>query len=165
MTATTDLAIDEPRKRIGMIVTQAVPCLQRLLAPLESVFPVRFEDAPVDDLNGVDAALVLDPACLPDTPGGIPRLVVPPCRERRGEGAVVTLADDVRLQGPLRGRAIPEDAAAAELPLLPPRPESVLAASGRRPVWWQASEAHEPTSVSAPTPCPRRPRERLSVTI
>ena len=149
MTATTDLAIDEPRKRIGMIATQAAPCLQRLLAPLESVFPVRFEDAPVDDLNGVDAALVLDPACLPDTPGGIPRLVVPACRERRGEGAVVTLADDVRLQRPLRGRAIPEDAAAAELPLAPPRPESVLAASGRRPVWWQASEAHDYLCISA----------------
>jgi hypothetical protein len=149
MTATTHLTMDEPRRRIGVVATQIVPGLQRLLDPLECIFPVSFEKVRLADLNGLDAALVLDPVCLPDTPADIPRLVLPPCGQTRVEDTVVSFAQDIRIRRPLRGRAIREDAAAAKLPLLPSRPELVFAAIGRKPVWWQASEAQEDLCVSA----------------
>jgi hypothetical protein len=150
VTATTGPSMDEPRKRIGVIATQPVPDLQQLLTTLECVYPVRFEKARVAALSGVDAALVLDSACLVDAPRAIPRLVVaPPSSQRCTETTAVTLADDPRVQRPLRGRTIQEDAAAVELSLLPTRPQSVLADVGREAVWWQAGEANEYLYISA----------------
>jgi hypothetical protein len=149
MTGRKDPAISGQRKRVGVIASLTVSGLERLLPPLERVFPVCFETIQTEGMHRIDAALVLDAASLSSIPRRIPRLVAaPPCDQGRHQGAMVALVDDVRVQRPLRGRTIREDAAAA-LALSPRDPGEVLAGVGREPVWWVRGDGDEYLGVSA----------------
>jgi hypothetical protein len=149
MTASRDSAIIGSRTRIGVVGMQRLPAVDRLLASLESIFPVRFEHVQTVGVDTFDAALIVGPASLSSAPSDVPRLMVAaPRRRARRERAVVALADEARVQRPLRGRAIREDDSAAEFTASPPS-RTVLASVGRKPVWWLARGAKEYLAISA----------------
>ncbi len=142
---------------------QLDPGQERMLTALEDAFPVRFDSHPTD-LSACDGVLVLGRASPSSTRTFLPRLVLPSSsniRERPpeggdgwnisvapGEAAPVVLSDGSDLARPLRGRAIPENAAAGALPLAPVG-ASVLARVQDTPVWWQAGDSTALQSVSA----------------
>jgi hypothetical protein len=149
---------DGPRKRVAVYGAPAgpdargTPAVERVLALLEQVYPVRFEQAdgadpgggdprPVGgDPRGADAALVLDPERLAEAPAGVPRLVLAARTRNDSTTAGVALADDEQVARPLRGRTIADSAAAGELPSPHPSVGRVLASVDQRPVWWQVGE-------------------------
>ncbi len=154
---------DGPRKRVAVYGAPTGPgvrgasAVERVLALLEQVYPVRFEQAdgadpgggdprPVGgDPRGADAALVLDPERLAEAPAGVPRLVLAARTRNDSTTAGVALADDEQVARPLRGRAIADSAAAGELPSPHPSVGRVLASVDQRPVWWQVEE--DPTGL------------------
>ena len=106
-----------------------------MLALLEQVFPVRFEQG-----GRPDAVLVLDPERLPEAPTGVPRLVLAARTRNDGTATGVALAEDEQLARPLRGRTIADSAVSGELPTPHPEVGRVLASVDQRPVWWQVGE-------------------------
>jgi hypothetical protein len=129
---TTELELDEPRKRVGVIAREAsvTPEQWRTLDALEHVFPVRFEPAGSLDPSAADGVLVLGPPTPSAVPAGVPRLMLPavvPLADSRVGGravdAAVTSAEATTvvlahtgLARPLRGAAISEGALAEETP-------------------------------------------------
>jgi hypothetical protein len=157
---TIDLAerdLDAPRRRVG-VIAQMHPDQERLLAALESAFPVNFEQVDSIDSNDVDGLLVLGSAPPADARAALPQLVLPAGseshRQRDGvspassEPAPVVLGDEPVLARPLRGRTIPESAVAEEPPLAHAG-SGVLARVRDRPVWWQIGDATAALGVSA----------------
>ncbi|MGA8365342.1 MAG: hypothetical protein WB709_12605 [Solirubrobacteraceae bacterium] len=168
----TELQIDEPRVRIGLITTRVAldspgtSCSpvtsgqERMLAAIERVFPVRFEGDERTSLAQVDGMLVLGSGPLVQTARDIPRLVLPhnPRQDGAqiqgdratayGEETAVALADELDLARPLRGVVIPESALPVELPV-DPAPARMLASSEGRIVWAQQGDAAETLHTSA----------------
>ncbi|HEY3758588.1 MAG TPA: hypothetical protein VGL37_02415 [Solirubrobacteraceae bacterium] len=158
------------RKRIGVLAAETDPTLEPLLAALQQIYPVLFVQIDAGAMQGIDAAVVLDPGLLAETRRDIPRLVL--ARAARGgsapkgdaregdvraggahEGgaaiATVVLLDDERLPRALRGRSIAEEAACGELESPPAAERAVLASVDRSAVWWQELAADAPLAFSA----------------
>ncbi len=134
--------------RIGVVPGHRVG--DGLLLALEQAFPVRFEGVDRSVAQQLESVLVCDPSHLSLAPTDIPRLVLASPREdNRREHQPLALADDTRVQRPLRGRSLREDARAAELPLRPPAASAVLASVDGTPVWWQAGSAGTYVGASA----------------
>jgi hypothetical protein len=179
-----ELGTNEPRKLIAVIAAydqgstsgglatrgsrgtpgpRLAPGHARMLAALERVFPVCFEQLDADDLDGADGALVLGSTSLTDPAVGVPRLVLPSGAPREepnvsptnpGDSAgssdrmPISLANEARLARPLRGQTIHESSLPCELPL-PPREAHALASFEGRPVWWQLDEGSATLDTSA----------------
>jgi hypothetical protein len=147
---------DGPRKRVAVYGAPAGPgarggpAVEQVLALLEQVYPVRFEQGS----RPPDAALVLDPARLAEAPAGVPRLVLAARTRNDGTVAGIALADDEQVARPLRGRTIADSAVSGELP--PPHPAvgRVLASVDQRPVWWQVGERPVSGGSTAPDGSP-----------
>jgi hypothetical protein len=164
----TELELDEPRKRIGVIAGDApvTPDQRRTLDALERAFPVRFELAGCTDPGTADGVLVLGPASPAAVPAGIPRLVLPAAEPREdsragdrapdaalasGEASAVLLAAS-GLARPLRAGSISESARAGEPPADPALDQGQglpLASVAGRPVWWQLGEEVATQGASA----------------
>jgi hypothetical protein len=167
----TELQLDAPRVRVGLVTAQAVPGSrvtagqERLLAAIERVFPVCFTTDERAGLDGVDGILVLGAGTLAESAHAesahnVPRLVLPANPRQRGshvqgDGAnasvkeiAVALANAPDLARPLRGQAIPESALAGELPIDPTRARTLASSAGKL-VWGQLGDVAEPLSASA----------------
>ncbi len=155
-----ELGFVEPRKRVGVIAAASgeQPATgatldsgqQRILAALERAFPVSFVQGEATSLGRVDGLLVLGSASPTRHSAETPQLSLPLDGSPRqndagaawrasGEAVSVVMRNDRALARPLRGRAIPERAAAGQLPQIPPTGR-LLASVENDPVWWQLEE-------------------------
>jgi hypothetical protein len=134
---------------IGVAPTREATECETLFAALEQAYPVVFES--IDRLaERPHAALVAGPEHRWRAPAGVPRLVLGARADARSFGpAVVKVADDGRVQRPLRGRELVDEDCSTELPLAPPGPDAVLASVARTAVWWQAAASGTYESASS----------------
>lgn len=140
---------DPARRRIGVYSGPSGPAVNGLLNALERALAVRFEQVTRSPVHELDGALVLDPGRLEEAPTDIPRLVLACGAGERESAGAVALAGDLELPRPLRGRVIPEDDSVGEIPFTRPDLSRILAARGRRAVWWESSQGPVWIAMSA----------------
>jgi hypothetical protein len=131
---TAEPEMDGPRKRVA-VIGERDGAVERLVALLERVFPVSFEQG-----GRPDAAIVLGRERLGEAPGDVPCLVLGCGAQHDRERKVVALADEGELASPLRGRAIADEAwggARRDSPVRLGPEDRVLASVDERPVWWR----------------------------
>jgi hypothetical protein len=140
---------EDPRRRVGVLVTHLTPGLQALLDSLEDVFPVRFEQTESLDAQRLDGALLIDPKVSTEASRQIPTLITCARTDAHGENVMVDIAEEQSLARPLRGARIPENSIVGEPSFSVPESGRVLARAGRTPVWWQVGDADESLCLSA----------------
>lgn len=128
----------------------------RTLRALERAYPVRFErvaTTPTSDFDGLLVLGAVDAAIATE----LPKLLLPDGRRSDRAGATnehadrsreVLMAEDLRLERPLRGRVLTEETIELEAPIDPGR-AAVLASTPGRPVWWRLDKGAAETDVCA----------------
>ncbi|HTD58770.1 MAG TPA: hypothetical protein VK672_07735 [Solirubrobacteraceae bacterium] len=141
---------EEPHKLVGVISVASASGHSELLAALEQVFPIRFQEREPHDLEGLDGVLAIGDATHPGfgLPDGLSEAIARrcPCLVTHSAGGglaspgmAIELAQDEQLARLLWGRSLSEELAPAG-----PGPTSsdgnrALAMAGARPVWWRRS--------------------------
>src|SRR3954470_7719073 len=99
--------------RVGVVPAAAATAHARLLAALEAVYPVRFEPRAAGDWRELDAVVAF--GALATGPPPLPLLRAAAAESPAGAPQPLRLADDPRLERPLRGVLL-HDAHGAGLP-------------------------------------------------
>ena len=107
-TDSTEHQTEEPRRRVGVLVTHLTPGLQAFLESLEDAFPVRFEHTESLDAERFDGALLIGPKVSTEASRQIPTLIVGAPTDAHDENVMIDIAEEQSLARALRGARIPE---------------------------------------------------------